>query len=288
MSNILYDIAFSIDQSLTSIEKAYLFKQLGSSKKVLNLSKSSLKNFLQRGWTGNRWNPQKFIEDAKKMFEFMGKAGIKTVRWNEKDFPKGLKQIPDLPFLLYYRGNIEFNLNESIAVIGTRKPNTAGVKRTEIYTKYLTKKRFTIVSGLAEGIDGFSHYHCLLNKGKTIAVLGCGIDRTYPAVNQKLARMILDNDGALISEYPPGFAPKKWYFPRRNRIIVGMCRSVLIIQSPGKSGSLISANLAADYNRELFVVSPGDGDIDAGNKQLIMSGAQEVNTPKELLEQFAY
>ncbi|HOV13616.1 MAG TPA: DNA-processing protein DprA [Spirochaetota bacterium] len=280
----IYDIAFSFDESITPIEKKFLIEKYGSSKEVLKLSKGLLKNILGRKWTGNRYNPENFIEQSKKMADFMDKASIKTVRFNEDDYPDLLKEIPDLPFLLYYRGNIQYDYNRSIAIVGTRQPNFEGVERVNHFTETLINNGFTIVSGLALGIDAESHKKTLQNKGKTIAVLGCGIDRIYPVENREIGRAILEHDGALISEYPPGVEPKKWYFPKRNRIIVGLSKSVLIVQSPERSGSLISAFLSADYNRNLYVCSANPNcSTDEGNRILIRTGASEVHTPDDIL-----
>ena len=198
--------------------------------------------------------------------------------------------IPDYPYLIYYRGNIEYDFNRSIAIVGTRKPNQEGYKRTENFTSGLTESGYTIISGLAHGVDTTAHYNCVMKKGKTIAVLGCGIDRIYPFINKDLVRMILDNGGGIISEYPPTIPPKKWNFPRRNRIIVGLSRGVLITQSPARSGSLISAMLAADYNRDLFVASVNDNScsIDEGNRELISTGGMEVTTFAKIISELEY
>ncbi|MCK4796293.1 MAG: DNA-processing protein DprA [Spirochaetes bacterium] len=289
MNEKIYDIALSFDESLTPIEKTTLLNKYVSSKTILELNKSTLRNILGRRWTGNRFHPHDFIEKAKKLLPFIENAGIRLLRFDNPKFPDGLKMIPDFPFLIYYRGNIQFDYNKSIAIVGTRKPDEIGLKRIKKYTTYLVKKGYTIISGLAHGIDASSHYNCIINNGKTIAVLGCGIDRIYPFSNKDLGKMILEKGGGIVSEYPPGIPPKKWNFPKRNRIIVGLSRGVLIAQSPSRSGSQISAILAADYNRELFVVSPNKecGSIDAGNLELIMSGAIEVNEPDEISLEWA-
>lgn len=290
VSEIIYDIALTFDESITPIEKVALFDKFGSSKSILELNKGTLRNILGRRWTGNRYEPQVFINRAKKMSSFLDQAGIKITRYNDKEYPSGLKMIPDYPFLIYYRGNIKFNYERSISIVGTRKPTPEGLKRTQIFTEVFTKNKLTVISGLALGIDSSAHYNCLINNGRTIAVLGCGIDRIYPNSNKELARIILNKGGGIISEYPPGIKPNKWNFPKRNRIIVGLSRATLITQSPSKSGSLISAILSADYNRDLFVVSPDEicKEKDMGNIELILNGATEVNVPEEVLSEYEY
>ena len=246
------------------------------------MNKSTIRNILGRRWRGSSLNVNLFIENAKKIYNYIIKSNIKILRFDSPHFPEGLKLIPDFPFLLYCKGNISFDFDKSIAIVGTRKPSFIGYKKTEIFSSYFAKMDFTIISGLALGVDTKAHEASLLNKSKTIAVLGSGIDKIYPACNKELARMILENDGAIISEYPPGILPKKWNFPRRNRIIVGLSKYVLITEAPSRSGSLITAFLAADYNRELFVVSPecDCGVNDAGNKELILTGANELKSPE--------
>lgn len=293
-NNLIYDIAFSIDQSITLFEKKGLLDKYGTAEEILKLKTSEMKRILNRGWTGNNYFPEEFIKEAERMLPFMEKSGIKTLRFDSPDIPEGLKHLPDYPYLLYYKGALDFTMNRSIAIVGTRKPNEEGIERTKLFTKYLTERGFTIISGLAEGIDGHAHFYCLESEGKTIGVLGCGIDRVYPKSNKTLARMLLDRGGAIISEYPPGFAPRKWYFPQRNRLIVGLSRAVLVIQAPAKSGSKISGQLTQDYNRDLFVVTPGDNELDAGNRELIegtngeVGFATAVSRPEELLSHFNY
>ncbi len=290
MNDLIYDIALTFDESLTPIEKVALFEKYDSSKNILELRKGTLKNILGRKWTGSRFDPDVLINKAKKIIPYMEKAGINTIRFDNKKYPFGLRMIPDYPFLIYYRGDINFDYEKSISIVGTRKPNSEGLKRTQVFTQVLTKNNYTIISGLALGVDSAAHYNCVVNNGKTIAVLGCGIDRIYPYINKELARMILDNGGGIISEYPPGIIPTRWNFPRRNRIIVGLSKSVLITQSPSKSGSLISAMLSTDYNRELFVVSPQEQcrEKDGGNIELIFTGATEVNDPAQIIKQYEY
>jgi DNA processing protein len=284
MDEMIYDIAFSFDETITPMEKSLLFEKFKSSEKILSLNKGTLKNILGRKWTGKSFAPDDFIKKALSVSNYISKAGIKVIRFDSDEYPEALKNIPDLPFLIYVRGDIKYDFEKSAAIVGTRKPSFTGLKNTDDFASYLAKKDFTIISGLALGVDAKAHESALLNKSKTIAVLGCGIDMIYPAVNKELAKNILACGGAIISEYPPGILPDQWRFPRRNRIIVGLSKFVLITQAPERSGSIISAYLAADYNRELFVVSPsGENSIvEAGNKMLIFKGAEEVKTPEEM------
>jgi DNA processing protein len=192
--------------------------------------------------------------------------------------------------MIYYRGNLNYDYNRSIAVIGTRAPDEDGRKRAAYYSSRLVAGSMIPVSGLALGIDSMAHQEAVRKKQPTLAVLGCGIDRVYPAVHKELAREILDQGGAVLSEYPPGFQARRWYFPRRNRIIVGLSRAVLIVQSPENSGSRISGFLAADYNRDLFVCEPDNNHspVDEGNRIMIRSGGTPVRSPEEVLKELVY
>jgi DNA processing protein len=286
----IYDVALSFDESLTPIEKKTLLQQYGSSEKILKLGIGLLKNILGRKWTGSRFDPDKFISDAKNIRNYIERAGIGILRFDNPRFPEGLKHIPDPPYLIYFRGEIEFDYQMSIAVVGTRKPNEAGLERTQKFVKCFVEKGMTVISGLAEGIDSEAHKTCVENSGRTIAVFGAGIDRIYPVANKDLGKSILDKGGGFVSEYPPGVESQRWYFPRRNRIIVGMSRGVLITQSPGRSGSLISAMLTADYNRDLFVVSCDDStdEKDNGNRMLVVTGGKPVGSPEEIVNNYHY
>ncbi len=283
----VYDIAFSFESSLTVIEKKTLFNRYGSVKEIFKLSKSGIKSIIGRGWQGHKYDPEKFLKDAEKTTLFIEKTGIKIARFDEPLYPKSLTFIPDLPFLIYYKGNISYNYEKSIAIVGTREPDDEGTYETEKISDALAKNGFSIVSGLAKGIDSISHSMAIKNGGKTLAILGCGIDRTYPAENRALARDILDNDGAIISEYPPGVPPQKWFFPRRNRIIVGLSRATLIMQAPKKSGSLITAVLCADYDKDLFVYKSIDENkaLFEGNNNLIENGAKAIKDEEDIINE---
>lgn len=284
----IYDIALSYVQSLTTFEKIILFERYKTSENILNLKVGTLRSILGRNWSGSKFDKELLLQKAKEVLNYLKKTYTSIIRFDDTRYPYLLKFIPDYPFLIYCRGNINYDYNKSIAVVGTRNPDISGIERTQKIVKELTMNNFTIISGLAKGIDTTAHINCLNNKGKTIAVLGCGIDRIYPAVNKELSKKILNSDGAIISEYPPGINPDRWNFPRRNRIIVGLSKAVLIAQSPEKSGSLISAKLSADYNRDLFVCSYNhDSHNDSGNRNLIFTGAKEVNSGDDIINELS-
>ncbi len=206
----------------------------------------------------------------------------------DDDYPQLLLEIPDFPPILYYQGIVEQLENQgvvpAIAIVGTRSPSDYGKRWTHKLTIQLTQAGFTIVSGLAAGIDTEAHHACLKAGGRTIAVLGTGVDVTYPYSNLSLAESIA-KQGLLVSEYAAGTQPDRANFPRRNRIIAGLCRATLVIEAPQKSGALITARLANEYNRDVYAL-PGslDNPKSRGSLELLNQGAQVILGEAELLE----
>jgi len=206
----------------------------------------------------------------------------------DPDYPQLLREIPDPPPVLYYQGMIKLAENQglapAVAIVGTRDPSDYGKRWTYKIAAALAQKGFTIISGLAEGIDTQAHRACLEVGGRTLAVLGTGLDVRYPPRNQGLHQQILDQ-GLILSEHPVGTQPSRAYFPRRNRIIAGLSRAVLIMEAPSKSGALITAHLANDYNRDVYVL-PGslDNPRAMGCLGLVSRGAQIILSEGHLLE----
>lgn len=210
---------------------------------------------------------------------------IKTLALSDPLYPKNLYNIYDPPTILYVKGSILLEDSLSIAVVGTRRSSYYGESITKRLVKDLVNAGFTIVSGLAQGIDSISHISALEAKGRTFAVLGSGLNTIYPAHNKKLAENIINN-GALISEFPPNYPIEKWNFPRRNRIISGLSKGVLVIEGNIKSGALITAKYGLEQNREIFA-TPGqiDKELSEGSNSLIKAGAKLVETAEDILEE---
>ncbi len=200
-------------------------------------------------------------------------------------YPPRLTTIPDPPPLLYVSGSLERADHQAVAIVGSRKATAAGRLLTEELSRELASLGFTIVSGLARGIDAAAHRGALAGKGRTVAVLGCGIDRTYPPEHASLRKQI-ESDGAVIGELPLGSYPHGYHFPRRNRIISGMCLGVIVTEAAMDSGSLITARLAADQGREVFAV-PGfvKNETSRGPNGLIKQGATLVETVDDVIEE---
>lgn len=211
------------------------------------------------------------------------KRGISCVVYGDSDYPELLKQIYDPPQVLYYIGKLPEKV--CIGVVGSRKPTDYGRAVTKELSFCLAQSGICIVSGLALGIDSLAHEAALEAEGETVAVLGSGVDLIYPSSHQALAKRII-NQGAIISEYPPGTTPQKQHFPARNRIISGISSGLLVTEAGEGSGSLITARSALEQNREVYAV-PGAiyNKNSYGPNSLIKLGAKAVTEPKDILEE---
>lgn len=203
------------------------------------------------------------------------------------DYPPLLKRLEDAPALLFVEGDPAALWQAQIAVVGSRNPSAGGLDNARTLARHLSCAGFAITSGLALGIDATAHAAALDSGGKTIAVLGTGPDLRYPRRNAQLAERVTGN-GALVTEFPPGTAPRRTNFPRRNRIISGLSLGTLVIEAGLRSGSLITARLAAEQNREVFAV-PGSihNPLARGCHLLIRQGAKLVETAADVVEELA-
>lgn len=210
---------------------------------------------------------------------------FKVITQKDSSYPKLLKEIPTAPEKLWVKGEIETGDNLAIAVVGARKITSYGRQVTENLVPGLASAGLTIVSGLARGVDSVAHRAALSCGGRTIAVLGSGIDIIYPPENKKLYWEIAAN-GAILTEFPPGTPPKREHFPSRNRIIAGLSLGVLVTEAAEISGSLITAGFAADFGREVFAVpGPMYSPMSAGTANLIKDGAKLVSKVSDILEE---
>ena len=200
-------------------------------------------------------------------------------------YPQVLLEIPDPPSLLYVRGNPELLQRRGLAIVGSRNATPQGLQTAETFAKSLAARGLGIISGLALGIDAAAHRGALAAAGETIAVIGTGADRVYPARNKELAMAIAER-GAIVSEFPLGTPAIAANFPRRNRIISGLSRGVLVVEAAPESGSLITARLAAEQGREVFAI-PGSihSPVARGCHKLIKQGAKLVETAQDILEE---
>lgn len=210
---------------------------------------------------------------------------IKKITIDDPQYPKLLKEIPDPPKEIFFKGNIKID-SPCVAVVGTRRCSDYGKQAALEIAARLSEAGIIIVSGLAPGIDTFSHQAVVERKGKTIAVLGTGIDENslYPKENIKLAEKIIDLDGCLISEYPPGTPGNRFTFPQRNRIISGLSLGTLVIEAKEKSGALITANFAFSQKRKVFAVPGSIYSLNSrGPHNLIKRGAKLIDKANDIL-----
>ncbi|MBV8773217.1 MAG: DNA-protecting protein DprA [Deltaproteobacteria bacterium] len=214
------------------------------------------------------------------------RIGARLVRWTDHEYPAHLRHIPDPPPYFMIRGTIAADDPKLIAVVGARAASDAGRRMARRLGLELAAKGFTVVSGLARGIDCEAHQGAFDGGGKTAAVMGCGIDIVYPPENKKLAEAMIENGGALISELPLGTPPIPENFPSRNRLISGLCLGVIVVEAAERSGSLITARMALDQNRQVFAVpgSPLTGKT-RGSNRLLKEGARLVECVEDVIEE---
>ena len=212
--------------------------------------------------------------------------GVQIVTLVDEAYPALLREIDDPPMALYVRGTLPVDPARSIGIVGTRRSTRYGKMVAGRFASRLALKGLTIVSGLAAGIDTAAHQGVLDVGGRTVAVLGCGLDYPYPKKNQPMLAQLVER-GVALSEYPLGTRPAKWTFPQRNRILAGLSRGVIVVQAPERSGSLITARLALEQGREVFAVPGNITTItSAGTNRLIKSGAKLVETIDDVLVEF--
>jgi len=231
-------------------------------------------------------NFRKYFE-IKNTIERINHEGIKVLTNEDKNFPFLLKEIPNSPILLFYKGTFSVQDNFPFAIVGTRKNTPQGEIITNNLASDLSLNGITIVSGLALGIDTIAHKAAVKNKKRTIAILGTGIDEKsiYPNSNRGLSRKIIENGGAIVSEFPIETPPLRHHFPQRNRIIAGMSLGTLVVEAAKKSGALITASYSLDQNREVMAV-PGNilNSVSFGPNSIIKEGAIPVTCTKDILE----
>lgn len=226
--------------------------------------------------------------DIDRELDLIDSKKINIITLNSPGYPENLKNIYDPPPFLYVKGQIKKEDNNAFAVVGSRNTSEYGVIATEEISRQLALRGITIVSGMARGIDSYAHQAALACRGRTIAVLGSGVDVIYPAENRKLYHAIAEH-GAVISEYPMGTAPYSYNFPARNRIISGLSTGVLVAEASLKSGSLITARLALEQGRDVFAI-PGNvfSYKCKGTNKLLRSGAKLVESADDIIEELQF
>lgn len=280
-----YWIALKSVEGVGNLGFKNLIDAFGSPKNVFEASVQTLKVIPGIGEkTASRIKDFSDWKDADENFRLAEQLGADIVTYQDTSYPRNLLNIYDFPVLLYVKGLLkEDDIN--IAVVGSRMASTYGKFTTERLCRELALKGITVVSGLARGIDSAAHRGAIAGKGRTIAVLGCGLDIIYPPENEKLL-MEIAQKGAVITEFPFGTQPNAPNFPSRNRIISGISLGVVVVEAGEKSGSLITARVALDQGREVFAVP---GSIDSagsrGTHQLIRQGAKLIENVDDILDE---
>lgn len=281
-----------VEQSTSSFYKLY---RLFSSPKLALLSTAQ---YWQQAGLSEKlavnlvaWQQQdaKLYADIQQSLDFIQQHKITVLCLESTDYPPLLKEIADAPPLLFCWGDSSLLTWPQIAIVGTRKPTQAGQKLAELFAAQLGQQGLAITSGLALGIDGIAHQTVVNNKAATIAVLGTGLANIYPRQHQRLAQQIIANQGLIVSEFLPNTPPINYHFPRRNRIISGLSLGVLVVEAAVDSGSLITAKLAAEQNREVWAIPSSVFNVQAkGCHALIKDGAGLVETPEDILQEVAH
>lgn len=254
---------------------------VGELQAVCRLRPESLTALKDAGW-------QSFIELAQQEMARAADENIRLLAWDDPLYPPLLRNIHDPPPVLYVLGNPEMLNCRGIGIVGSRAATHYGRNIAEHLANSLAGQGFTIVSGMALGIDTAAHKGALAAAGRTIAVLGCGLDIIYPPGNHRLYKDIMAS-GAVVSEYPLGTQPDNFRFPARNRIISGLSLGVVVVEAANRSGSLITAHHALEQGREVFAV-PGriDSTKSAGTHTLLQQGAKLVHSANDIVEEFSY
>lgn len=285
---ILYALALYQTANVGTKTTLELLAHFGKYPKIFDAKLSKLLNV--KGFGEKKANEflaskNEALKKAEKELRFIQKNNIDILFYNDENYPTRLKECHDAPFLLFCKGNYNFNVSKTISIVGTRHATEYGKKITQQIVDDLSSIDVCIISGLALGIDSMAHQNAIKNNLQNIAVLGHGLDMVYPTINNSLAKKIEEN-GALVTDFFTETKPNKQNFPRRNRIVAGMSDAVLVIESAEKGGALITAEIANSYNREVLAI-PGNIDqkYSAGCNAIIKENkAQLVTNAKDIIE----
>ena len=283
-NDLLYQIALTLIPNIGSVQARLLAEQFENAEDIFRASKKELGSI--EGIGEVRAKSVKLFEDfstAEKEIEFIEKYKIETLFLKDKNYPKRLLNCYDSPTLLYYRGNADLNTSKIINIVGTRNNTDYGRQQTEQLINELQSFQILIVSGLAYGIDAIAHKAAVHNNLPTVGVLAHGLDTIYPAAHAGLAKQMLQN-GGLLTEFKKDTTPDKHNFPRRNRIVAGIADATIVIETAVKGGSMITAELANDYNRDVFAFpgkvtdskSAGCNHLIKNNKAILITDAAQL------------
>jgi DNA processing protein len=281
-----YWLALALTTGLGPTRIKKLIEHYGTAERVFHASLTELEATGMRAVSAQSIATGKSLELAQLECANAAEAGARIISLSDPEYPLRLKEIYDPPIVLFVKGSVEVLAQPGIAMVGTRHPTPYGSGMAERLSTDLAARGLVIISGLARGIDTSSHRGAVAAKGKTVAVLGTGIDVMYPKENSRLAEQIVALGGALISEFPVGTHPAPQNFPIRNRIISGMSAGVLVVEAAEYSGTRITSRLALEQNRDVYAV-PGNvtNKNSWGPNTLIKQGAKLVATWEDVWEE---
>ena len=282
-------LAFAVSNGVGPRRFESLLKHFGLAQKAWSGSRNEFEKCGVKDKTFEKFDAFRKKFNLEKYLSQLQEKNIWFVTQNEKEYPQNLKSLSNPPIVLFGRGDKScLKFSKTIGVVGTRKVTGYGREVTESLVSDLVSFGFIIVSGMAMGVDAIAHSACLDNKGKTIAVLGNGVDLPFPRENQSLYKKIIESGGAVVSEYPPGVNPSKGSFPARNRIIAALSLGVLITEAAEDSGSLITAEWSLKLGKKVFSV-PGsiNSMMSRGSLKLLKQGAVLVRDSKDILDELS-
>lgn len=280
-----YWIWISRIQKIGSVKLKALLKHFKEPNKIWELSEEELLTIQGIGEQSvKEILKSEYRQNLEKYQKYMEQNNIQMITIQDRKYPKNLKYIYDPPIILFVKGNIETLNKKSIAIVGCRECSSYGKNVAMYLAEELVKRDIGIISGLAQGIDTYAHIGCLNKNGKTIAVVGNGLDVVYPSSNRKLEQNILEKGGCIVSEYIIGTKPLKMNFPARNRIISGLSQGVVVVEARKKSGTLITVDFALEQGKEVYVV-PGNitSCNSEGTNELIKQGAKLISNVEDIL-----
>ncbi len=259
---LLYQIGLTMIDGIGDVNAKSLLAYCGSAAEVFRQNTAHLKKIPGIGerYSGAIARGKEVLLRAEEEIKFIEKYQIKPLFFSDPDYPSRLKYCSDSPVLIYFKGNADLNAEKIIAIVGTRRPSEYGRAKTEELISGLKSTGALIVSGLAYGVDYLAHKKAVENGLNTVGVLGHGLDRMYPQLHDKLAKKMLEQ-GGLLTDFMSGTNPDAVNFPKRNRIVAGLCDALVVVESKRTGGSLITATIANSYNKDVFALPGRAGDV---------------------------
>lgn len=274
-------LAVSSCEALHPLDRIAVLNRWPTADQLLGATHLDVEQAIGRLLRKTKWDPDRFLGRAETTLVWAKRQGIRVISLGDESYPALLTHIYDPPVALFVRGDAAaLSARPTVGIVGTRQPGNAGIKAADRLGREAASLGVSVVSGLARGIDSAVHRGTLRGGGVGVAVLGSGIDDVTPRANRGLAAALLDTGGAVVSEYPPGVPALRHHFPARNRILTGLCSTLIVVEAPDRSGALISADYALDQGRDVFVHEAG---LNAGGTRgLAAQGAPVISALRDI------